>query len=238
MKVIKKSDNQLVFSADINESLANAIRRSVNRIPVLAIDEVEISKNDSPLYDETIAHRMGLIPLKTPASVSDKTEVKDKLAVKKEGMVLSGELKKSGVVYPGIPITTLTKGQELEIATIARVGRGYQHSKFSPGLMFYRNLFNVKVEKDCPEGIVKVCPQGILKAEGGKVTVSDQSKCDMCEACIDYCRKKKKDAIKVTPTNELLITLESFGQMTTQEMFKRSVDILKKNLGEVAKKIK
>ena len=64
MKLIEKKDDCVVFQAEIEESLANAIRRSVNHIPILAISHLEVSKNDSALYDEIIAHRMGLIPLK------------------------------------------------------------------------------------------------------------------------------------------------------------------------------
>jgi DNA-directed RNA polymerase alpha subunit len=52
MKKIEKTANQFVFEAEISETLANAIRRYVNRIPVMAVDEVEISKNDSALYDD------------------------------------------------------------------------------------------------------------------------------------------------------------------------------------------
>ena len=59
-----KNSEKLNFKTKIGISLANAIRRSVNNIPVLAIDSIEISKNDSALYDEMIAHRMGLVPLK------------------------------------------------------------------------------------------------------------------------------------------------------------------------------
>ena len=68
MKKIEKSENQIVFSAEMEETLANSIRRYINHIPTLAIDEVEISKNDSALYDETIAHRIGLIPIKSGKS--------------------------------------------------------------------------------------------------------------------------------------------------------------------------
>src|SRR3989304_2406390 len=64
MKLIEKNKDQIVFAAEIDESLANAIRRYVNHVPVLAVDELEISRNDSPLYDETVAHRVGLIPIK------------------------------------------------------------------------------------------------------------------------------------------------------------------------------
>jgi len=64
MKIVEKKQGQIVFTVDAEVTLANSIRRYVNQIPVMAIDEVEISRNDSPLYDETIAHRMGLIPIK------------------------------------------------------------------------------------------------------------------------------------------------------------------------------
>ena len=53
MEVIDKKENQITFKAEISDSLANSVRRYLNQIPVLAVDEVEIYKNDSPLYDET-----------------------------------------------------------------------------------------------------------------------------------------------------------------------------------------
>jgi len=51
MKLIEKKKNQITFTAEIDESLANAVRRYLDQIPILAIDEVDISKNDSALYD-------------------------------------------------------------------------------------------------------------------------------------------------------------------------------------------
>ena len=45
MEIIKNEGNKLSFVIKgINYSYANAIRRSANEVPVLAIDEVEISK--------------------------------------------------------------------------------------------------------------------------------------------------------------------------------------------------
>ena len=64
IKIINKTNEKLSFKTDMSISLANAIRRSVNYIPLLAVDSLEISKNDSALYDELIAHRVGLVPLK------------------------------------------------------------------------------------------------------------------------------------------------------------------------------
>jgi len=149
MKMLNKKENQITFSAEIDESLANAIRRYVGQIPILAIDEVEISKNDSPLYDETIAHRLGLIPFKMDKAFDEKNTEKITLAVKKEGTVYSGELKgKLKPVYDKIPITILKKGQELELIATAKAGKGNTHAKFFPGIIFYRNSVKVKINKD------------------------------------------------------------------------------------------
>jgi len=51
MKIIQKTREKVIFSCEIEESLANALRRSIDEIPILAVDEVEIHKNDSVLYD-------------------------------------------------------------------------------------------------------------------------------------------------------------------------------------------
>lgn len=236
MKIIDKKQNQITFSAEIDESLANAIRRYVDEIPIMAIDEVEISMNDSPLYDETVAHRMGLIPLKMDKKTSGKDE-QIKLAAKKEGAVYSGDLDgKIKPVYDNIPITVLKKGQEMEILATARTGKGNEHVKFSPGLMFYRNLMKIKIDKDCPKEVLNSCPKGILKSEGGKISVVDENKCDMCEECIEMCRKAGKSSIELTPTEELAITIESFGQIDEEDIFKRAIEILKEDLKEIIKK--
>ena len=238
MKVMDKKNNQVTFSAELDESLANAIRRYVDQIPILAIDEVEISKNDSPLYDETIAHRIGLIPLKMDKTTSEKTVEEITLVAKKDGIVYSEEMKgKIDPVYDKIPVTVLKKGQELEILATARVGKGSKHSKFSPGLMFYRNLIKIKVDKDCPKEVINVCPQKVFDLEAGKVSVIDENKCDMCEACTDLCRKMGKNSIELTPTEELVITVESFGQINEEDIFKKAIKILKEDLEEVSKKI-
>jgi len=222
MKIVEKKDNTLSFTVEADESILNAIRRYVNQIPVLAVDEIEISKNDSPLYDETIAHRIGLIPLKN----ENKTKGKLKLNVKKEGIVYSEDLKGDiKVIYDKIPITLLGKGQELEFVANAKTGKGSEHSKFSPGLIFYRNVFDIKADKNCPKEVIEHCPKNILKLKEGKIIVEDNLKCDGCEACVEFCKKNgKEEGIEVIPTKELLVTLESFGQLSAEDMFKKSIE--------------
>jgi len=194
MELIEKKENQLIFSAEIEESLANAIRRYINEIPVLAVEDVEISKNDSPLYDETVAHRIGLIPLKMEKSMPEKTKLNFKLDTNKEGAVLSGELKGGkGIVYENIPITMLNKGQELTLVASAEMGKGSTHAKFAAGLMFYRGALDPKEEDNA------------------------------------------KDSAK---SGELILTLESFGQLSTQDLLAKSVEALEKDLAFVSKKFK
>ena len=236
MKLINTKTNQLIFTAETSESLANAIRKYFNQILVLAVDEVEISKNDSPLYDETIAHRIGLVPLKSKKNITEKTQAKLKLKVKQEGIIYADELKgDADVVYGKIPLTVLTKDQELELTAIAKAGKASQHSKFSLGILIYRNLVNIKIDKNCPKDILEICPKNILKQE--KISEEDIIKCDMCELCIETCKKQNKNYVKIIPTNELIITIESFGQFKPEEIFKKSIETLKKDLSDFSKEI-
>ena len=88
METIIKTPGKISFISDMNISLANAIRRNVGEIPILAIVEADIYKNDSALYDEVIAHRLGLISLKNQKMKADQT-IEMKLKAKgKSGMAI------------------------------------------------------------------------------------------------------------------------------------------------------
>ncbi len=238
METIERKNNKLVFKAEMEESIANAIRRYLGHVPVLAVDEVEISKNDSPLYDETIAHRIGLIPLKTDKAVNEKTTGSLKLSTDKEGIIYSGELKGAvKVAYDKIPITIINKGQEFELTATIRAGIGVEHAKFSPGLMFYRNFASVKIEKDCPQEILESVKKSMVKTEGGKIIIQDIYGNDACETVVEKYIKEGKTQIEIVPSDEIIITVESFGQMETNEIFKKSVEALKKDLAMVEKKL-
>ena len=234
MKLIEKTKDHLVFAAEMYESVANAIRRYIGQIPVIAVDELEISRNDSPLYDETIAHRVGLIPLKA-GKTAEKGKLK--LDVKREGTVYSGDIKGNPEpVYKNIPITTLDKGQELQFIASVRFGRGAEHAKFSPGLMFYRNSAEITMDKEFLKEVRKVLPDTEIKEKGSKITILDNKKKEVTDVCEGIANKKKKKA-EVSYGKELIISLESFGQMDAKDIFSDSIDALRKDLTSVAKAV-
>ncbi len=234
MEIIKENENKIVFKAEIEDSLANAIRRFVYQIPVIAIDEVEISKNDSPLYDETIAHRMGLIPIKQ----SSKKEGKLKLKSNKEGFVYSGELKGDvKIVYDKIPITLLTKGQEIELMAKTKHGKGSEHSKFLPGLFVYRKSLEITLDKEIAEKVKQVFPDAEINIKGNKAIIIDNKEKEISDFCDGLSEKEGKE-IEIKPVDELVISIESFGQMNVKDIFVNAIGALKKDLEDFAKKIK
>ena len=235
MNIIEKKQDSVSFTAEISEPLANSIRRYVNQIPVLAVDEVEISKNDSPLYDETISHRLGLIPL-NPGKAEAKKLPSIRLSVSNEGMVYSKDIRGVDIVHGEMPITFLNKGQELDLKATTKLGRGEEHSKFSPGFVFYRNVMEISADKSLAEEIRGLCRENEAKEKADGIVVIDNLKKSVADICQGVAKRHGKK-IEITPKEELVVTVESFGQLKPEEILKSSIRELKKDLNEVSKKV-
>ena len=234
----------------INNSIANAVRRSVNEIPVLAVDNVEISKNDSALSDEMLAHRIGLVPLSYDKTftLSEDCTCKGKGCAKctaaltltaKGGVVKAGDLKSKTVkvIYPEMPLDLLQKEQEIEIIAEAKLGKGINHVKFSPGLMWFREFPNIELPKNLEsvKDCMKMCPRDVYTTEG-KLGIKNLINCDLCEACVEECRNKGKEEIKVTGSKEdFIFEIESWGQLRPKEIFIEACEVLDNNIKEFLK---
>jgi len=230
MEVVQKTAQKFIVRIPADESFANAIRRSVSEIPVLAIDEVEIFKNDSALYDEVLAHRLGLIPLKTEKSMNDKTKIEFKLSKVGPCTVYASDLDGPvEIVYPKIPITLLEKDKKLELVATATLGKGIEHAKYLPGICFYRHLVDVKSNPEIEKIIQN--SKGFVKQKKGNTW-----RCDLTDKEIDSIQKINKEA--VTDSDELLMIIESFGQMDAKEIFVKALNALEENLAELEKSLK
>jgi len=238
MKMIKNTDEKQVFKLKTSENIANAIRRSVGLISTMAIDEMEISRNDSPLYDETLAHRLGLVPIKNEKSMKEGDVLKFKLDSKKDGTVYSGDIKgEIEVVYDKIPLTILGKDQEMKIKGKTKMGRGIEHAKFSPGIVFFRDITEITMDKEFEKEISSKFPQNEIKTKGSKITFKDDQEKTLLDFCEGLAQKNKKK-IEVEETGEMLFTVESFGQIKAEDVFKKAIDILKKEVKQIPKELK
>jgi len=191
VRVLEKSDLYLKFVVEgLTPPLVNALRRVLLvDVPVLAIDEVIIIDNTSVMFDEGLAHRLALIPLKTNLKKFPKIEeceeglvdpsqcsVKLYLQVeaKEPTIVYSRDLKSEDPdvvpVYPDIPIVKLAKKQRIVLEAIARLGRAREHAKWQACLAAYYYYPKVTVERPedrrCYELCREICPDAVEWRDG------------------------------------------------------------------------
>ncbi len=160
MKVlnVKHEDSVLEFTLkDASVQFANALRRTaISQVPVFAIDSVTFYENSSSLFDEYIANRLALIPLKTAEGYKKDEVVLLSLDAEGPGTIYSKEIKSSDskirVANPKIPVIKLLADQRLRLEAKARLGNAREHGKFQPGLVSYqinpkdRSIITFRVE--------------------------------------------------------------------------------------------
>ncbi len=246
IKFLKKEDSEINFIIkDINHVFANTIRRLIiDEVPTLAIEDVTIKKNSSAIYDEMLAHRLGLLPLKTDLksyTLPEECKCKGKgcvhcqlyLTLKAKGpcTVYAEEIKtkdpKIKPIFPKSPIVKLLKDQEIDLEAVAVLGKGKDHIKFSPGLMYYHAYPHIKLA-NAKKAAAELCPTGAIFLDKDKLK-SDELKCNLCRAC-----EEKGVEVKSSET-DFIFNLESFGQLTTKTIMTQSMKIFEKKLKEFEK---
>jgi len=183
LKVIEKHDDRITIKFNkVPRQYINAIRRlSISEVPAFAIDDVVILENSSVMHDEAVAHRLGLIPLRTdlkkfnlPQECSCNSslgctncrvllqldaEAKDKTRT----ITTSELLSEDDFVKPvsqNIPIIVLAPGQKLKFEAYARLGFGKDHAKWQPA-----TISVVKYGEDENEIYLTIETNGALTAE-------------------------------------------------------------------------
>ncbi len=239
--------------------MANSLRRVlISEIPVMAIETVDfhlgpISDEEdeeyesiSPLFDEIVAHRLGLIPIPTDLSLfsfRDECEcggegcpnctVMYSLNKKGPSEVFSGDLEPLGpdefrVNDELIPIVKLGEGQALLVYASAELGTGAQHAKWQAtsgvGYKYYPHIDIDASKCDLCESCITICPKEVLAESNGKIVVENLEDCSLCKSCVESC---ESDAITVKgDRTKLIFEFETNSAITAAEALDKALKIM------------
>jgi len=256
IRIIHRGEHDITFIVEgVDASFVNALRRVfLGEIPVFAMDYVIFYNNTSPLYDEIISHRLGMVPL---TSETDRYIPADQcceegcekcsvtLSLSKEGpcIVLSGDLISEDAdvvpVHDNIPIVKLSARQKLTVNAIARMGYGRDHAKWQGALASYQHVPRIEVNTEmCDLGgaCIEVCPRNVLDIMDNQLVPKYLYLCNLCNACNDIC---DYDAITVTPIpDSFIFRLESYGCMSVKPLIDKVVEIFDEKIDNFLEEIK
>jgi DNA-directed RNA polymerase subunit D len=248
----KKENRVSLLVKDSTPYYINALRRIIiDDVPTMSMHEIDIHKNDSCLYDEIVALRLGLIPLKTDLSTYELPQTEDDVKERNAKCTLKLTLKAKGPgyiyakdlvsqdpkvvpAYPDMPIVKLLKGQEINFEAIAILGLGKNHAKWSPGHVFYSYEPTVKVNNGSKmfDDFKDKFPPQVFK--GGKIDKDLIVKKDLVDACAGIC----EDVVSVEYNNKnFLVEVESWGQLSFKDMFTTALDIFDKKLDDFGSQV-
>ena len=197
IQIKSQSDDEIVFIVrDAEVPFINAIRRcAMVNVPKIAIEDVNIVRNDSAMFNEVLAHRLGLTPLVSnleaieglPLPEDDGWEYNEETdswadnlkkgvifklnevgpkVVYSKDLISSDETIKP--VYDTIPLVKLKDGEVLDIEAVAKVGYGKEHAKWMPTTVCaYKQYPEITFNDDIEidYDCAQACPRGILKSD-------------------------------------------------------------------------
>ena len=153
---IESEDNRRMAFAlsGTRTGFANLLRRfAMNQVPTFAIDKVVFYENSSSLFDEYLAHRIGLVPLKWGSGYKPDEEVVFTLEASGPSNVTSAQLQSTSdkvkVATEKIPLLKLLAEQNLRLEAKALQGIGRKHAKWQAGVVSYEltgDKFGFRVE--------------------------------------------------------------------------------------------
>jgi len=236
----------------------NSLRRvMIADLPKLAIDDVIIYDNTSALFDEIIAHRLGLVPIPTDLSLlsfKDECVCKGKgcpnctvrytLSKEGDGKVLSGDLQASektwAITEDKIPIVELFNDQRLILEVEAVLGSGKDHAKWqavqAPAYRMETIIEFDKSKSSDAKDFVNKLPENLVDIKADKLVLKDEKKLPVLESYMD---QEKIDYIKIKrdPT-KVTFYFETDGALKAKDAIIESAKILEKKYNEFGKQLK
>jgi DNA-directed RNA polymerase subunit D len=265
VRILEKTDlttRLIIEGAD--SSFMNALRRiMLTEVPSMAIDEVVIIENSSMLHDEILAHRLGLIPLKTdldtynlPEECPCKSEFGCNLcrvaltleaeATENTTTVYSRDLHSDNPdiipVSDKIPIAKLAPEQKIKLEAYARLGKGKDHAKWQPvSSCTYKYMPKIEIdEKRCDAcgKCVDICPKRVFVNVNKKIEARNINECTLCQDCVDAC-PKDPSALKVEwDENTFILDIESTGALPVERIILEATNITDRKSKQFIKELK
>ncbi len=244
-----KKNGKVSLLITTNEVFANTIRRLIlEEVPTLAVEDLEIKDNNSALYDEMIALRIGLIPIKTDLKSYNLPEkckcagagcaqcqLQLTLKTNKKGYVFAEEVQstdpKCTFVYPRMPIVKLLAKQKLDVSMTAVLGKGKDHIKWAPGWAYYYTEPVLKMGKvENPEKVMSKCTDGVFTMKGKKLELNEEKvyNSQLLELYSDL-----DSGITLEHTDKIVFHLESWGSLSCKEILTKSAEILIEKVDEM-----
>ena len=251
LEVIERSENRAkILIKGITPIIANTIRRlALTNVPTMAIDDVIIVENTTPMYDEIIASRLGLIPLKTDLTTynlpsececggqgctsCEVTLTLEKYAEKDIEVVYAKDLEshdpETVAVHPDIPILKMSKDQKVSLEAIARLGTGKEHAKWQPvSTIAYKGLPQIEFNtENCVlcENCIEACPKSIIEIKDENIYATHIMDCILCNQCAETC---ELDAVNVSASEtDFIFSIESTGSLSIKTILLEAINILR-----------
>ncbi|MBI2676279.1 MAG: DNA-directed RNA polymerase subunit D [Candidatus Aenigmarchaeota archaeon] len=251
VRIISKKQGRLDFVLeDATPAFANALRRAmISEVPTLAIQYVDFHDNGSVMFDEVLAHRLGLIPLSFgigKMNMPDECKCEGKgctlcqvvFAAEKTGpgMLLSGDMKSShkGVapLDPNFPIVELLGGQSVRFEAVASLGTARKHAKHQAAIVGYQYFVEAEKAKDEELAGLEDCPSGLAEVRGGKVVILDYFKADMKKAC------RLDSYILQFDENRFIFRVETVSGLAPEDIVLQAAQILGSKAADFARALK
>jgi DNA-directed RNA polymerase subunit D len=254
LELLENKENILAFRIEgVNPAYLNTLRRlMMTEVPVLAIENVNFGKNNSILYDEMVAHRLGLIPLTTDlvgynmkdergsaGNPSNEVTLTLKVGkVKDTHVVTAGEFTTSDPkvkpVHPGMPIVKLIEGQDLEITATAELGTGKEHMKWSPCLAYYRQYPHITITKQ-PKNAKHIMERypGVFELKGDKLQVAHNGAYHLPDVDLDM----DDGEATVEHKDDYIFIVESWGQLPPATIVEHAVQLYDEQLDTFSKSL-
>ena len=253
IKILSKSQKRIKFLLEKSTpAFANALRRIMrSEIPTMAVEFVDFEENNSGMFDELVAHRIGLIPLTfDEKAYSLKSECKCggkgcsrcevTLVLEKQGpcTVKSGDMKSTDdSVQPSekdIPIVELLEGQRLKFEATAQLGVGIDHVKWQAANVGYQYMPIVKVGANADPKIADICPTHVFEKRDGRVKVVAEDRCVLCMRCTEV-----SEGVSVQSDDSVFVfDVESVSGLAAKDVISRSLDALEERAESLAESVK